>query len=106
MTETEKRRIELLHQTRRTYSEKYTPPAVHPRYQTAYQSIYKNEEMSQGDQRTGSFGVRMVIAALLFGLFVLASKNGMEETKTVVNEIRQEFHGFELDGFIDFPIFH
>ena len=43
MTETEKRRIALLAQTRKTYSDKNSPPAVHPRYKGAYQSIYKNE---------------------------------------------------------------
>ena len=41
MTEAERRRNELLRETRKIYSEKYAPPAIHPRYQNAYQSIYK-----------------------------------------------------------------
>ena len=106
MTETERRRITLLQETRKIYSERYMPPAVHPRYQAAYQSLYKNDEIRQEETHPSSFGVRMVIAILLFCLFTIASKNGMEETKTVANEIKQEFHGFDLDGFIDFQIFH
>lgn len=97
MTETEKRRIELLQQTRRTYSEKYTPPAVHPRYQALYHSLYKNETE---EKATSSFMGRLVIAILLFGVFFLANQKGLEETETVAKEIQQEFH-----GFVDLEIF-
>ena len=97
MTETEKRRIELLQQTRRTYSEKYTPPAVHPRYQAVYRSLYKNEAE---EKTTSSFMARLVIALLLFGAFFLANQKGLEETEIVANEIQQEFH-----GFVDLQIF-
>ena len=48
MTETEKRRSELLAQTRARYSEKYTPPAIHPRYQSTYHSIYQIAEDAVG----------------------------------------------------------
>lgn len=106
MTETEKRRVTLLQETRKIYSEKYNPPAVHPRYQSAYQSIYKSDQIQTEENQPGTFGIRIVIAILLFSLFALASKNGIEETKTVVQEIKQEFHGLDLDGFIDFQIFH
>ena len=44
MTEIEKRRVKLLRDTRKTYSEKYAPPAIHPRYQSTYNSIYGPEE--------------------------------------------------------------
>ena len=99
MTETEKRRIDLLQETRKIYSDKYAPPAVHPRYQTAYHSIYKNDTMSIEENKNSSLGVRTLIAILLFALFIIAGKNGMEETETVMQEIKQ-------DAFVDFQIFH
>ena len=98
MTETEKRRIALLQETRKMYSEKNTPPAIHPRYQSAYQSIYKNDEFSRGEKESGSFVVRTVVAILLFCMFLFASKSGMEETKAVMQEMTR-------DGFVDFQIF-
>lgn len=105
MTETEKRRITLLQETRKTYNEKYTPPAIHPRYQSAYKSIYKNDEFSNVDKAQGTFVARTVVAIILLCLFAIANKNGLEEAKTVTSEIKQEFHGMDLDGFVDFQIF-
>ena len=83
MTETEKRRITLLEQTRETYSAKNTPPAIHPRYIGAYQSIYKTENRS-------TFGIRLILAVLLFGLFVAASYNNVKEVERVSGEIQRE----------------
>ena len=97
MTETEKRRTELLQQTRRIYSERYAPPAVHPRYRAAYQSLYKDEPE---EKQVSSFAVRLVIAIILFGVFFVANQKGLKEAETVANEIQQEF-----DGFVDLPIF-
>lgn len=96
MTELEQRRIDLLKQTRRMYADNSTP-AVHPRYKNAYASIYGMEERDEKKENT--FGVRMIIAILLFCLFVLANQKEMEEAKIVSNLIQQEF-----DGFIDLPI--
>lgn len=66
--ETEKRRRELLSQTRRLYSEYNPAPAVHPRYRNAYNSIYKEK-----DEETppGTFGVRVIICCFLFIGFVM-----------------------------------
>lgn len=97
MTDTEKRRIELLEQTRKTYSDSYAPPAVHPRYGAVYQSLYQKE---REDKKTSSFVMRFVIAILLFGLFFVANKKEMKEAGMVMNEIQQEF-----DGFVDLQIF-
>ena len=97
MTDTEKRRNELLRETRKIYSEKYAPPAVHPRYQTVYKSLYKNETE---EKPNSSFTTRLVIALLLFGVFYLASQKGIAETEVVTNEIQKEFH-----GFVDLEIF-
>lgn len=95
MTELEQRRIELLRQTRKLYSENNIP-AVHPRYKNTYSSLYGREE-SKGSE--SSFGVRMIIAILLFCLFVLANQKDMEEAEIVSNLIQQEY-----SGFIDLPI--
>lgn len=97
MTDTERRRNELLLKTRKIYSEKYAPPAIHPRYQGVYQSLYKTEE---NEKQSSSFLVRLVIAVLLFGAFFAANQKGLEETETVANEIMAEF-----DGFVDLQIF-
>ena len=40
MTESEKRREELLRRARTIYSDKKIPPAVHPRYQSFYTKLY------------------------------------------------------------------
>lgn len=97
MTETERRRAELLEYTRKLYSDRYTPPAVHPRFHTTYQSLYgKNEEM---EEKGGTFSIRMVVAILLFGLFVAASKSDYQ-TEMVVQGIEQE-----LKTFVDLSMF-
>ena len=97
MEQQHKRRVRYKGTHPRTYSEKYTPPAVHPRYQAVYQSLYKNETE---EKATSSFMARLVIAILLFGVFFLANQKGLEETETVANEIQQEFN-----GFVDLEIF-
>lgn len=101
MTEAEKRRLALLEQTRKTYSEKYTPPAVHPRYKGVYQSIYKNENMTKHEKGKNTFGIRLIIAILLFGLFVAASYNGIQGTEKVTAEIQRE-----IAGLVDLSVFH
>ena len=100
MTETEKRRMDLLQQTRKAYSARYSPPAVHPRYQATYQSLYGEDIGDAEDMKKGTFGVRMTIAVLLFCLFAAAKYNGVKETETVANEIQKEYH-----SLVDFPIF-
>ena len=44
MTESEKRREELLRRARTIYSDKKIPPAVHPRYQSFYTKLYDTQE--------------------------------------------------------------
>ena len=95
MTELEQRRIELLRQTRRMYAEN-SIPAVHPRYKNTYSSLYGKEEAKDN---ASSFGLRMIIAILLFCLYILANQKEMEEAETVSNLIQEEY-----GGFIDLPI--
>ena len=95
MTELEQRRIDLLKQTRKLYAENNIP-AVHPRYRNTYSCLYEKKEM-EGKEST--FGIRAIIAILLFCLFVLANQKEMEEAQVVSNLIQQEY-----SGFIDLPM--
>lgn len=95
MTELEQRRIELLRQTRKLYGDNNIP-AVHPRYKNTYSSLYGREEIKDNES---TFGVRTIIAILLFCLFVLANQKEMKEADVVSNLIEQEYL-----GFIDLPI--
>ena len=47
MNEAEKRRRELLEQTRYSYQESGIP-AIHPRYRASYSELYGEEEAEQG----------------------------------------------------------
>lgn len=104
MTDTEKRRIELLQRTRKAYSDKFTPPAVHPRYRAAYQSIYKNENDEEEEGRNSTFFARTVIAVMLFGLFLLANYSEAD-TSVVVGKIQEGFSVQEFSSLVDFPFF-
>ncbi len=95
MTETEKRRSELLAQTRARYSDRYTPPAVHPRYQNAYKSLYSDTS------KTGTFGIRVFVAAVLFCLYALAHHQNMQEADMVSQEIVRDY-----TSFVDFTFLH
>lgn len=68
MNDSEKRRKELLEQTRERYSDYRTPPAVHPRYGSAYSQIYGSDEPSA----SGTLGIRAFFCFLLFTVFVAA----------------------------------
>lgn len=96
MTETEKRRAKLLEHTRKIYSDRYTPPAVHPRFHSTYQSLYQQD--TKQDEEGGTFGIRMIMAILLFCLFIAASRSDFQ-TEMVVQGIEQEFQ-----SFVDLPI--
>ena len=64
MNEIEKRRLDLLVRTKKIYNEKYAPPAIHPRYQSAFRFLYgtETEEKRWGVE---SFLVRFLIALLI-----------------------------------------
>ncbi len=87
MNDSEKRRRQLLEQTRELYSERRTVPAVHPRYKAAYQQIYEDERT----ETPGTFGIRLFLCLLLFAGFVSMDKNGSEvwqvDSSRIVNEI-------------------
>jgi len=96
MNEVEKRRLKLLQETRKNYSDNYTPPAVHPRFQGTYHSIYGRDE-SEYEANRGSFVIRCVIAVLLFALFFIMDyrneKIGTMDSQFVVNEVQKDLLG-------------
>lgn len=71
MNQSEKRRRELLNQTRRQYTDWRTPPAVHPRYGTFYNELYDTDE-----EPSGTLGLRILVCLILFALFVVMDYRG------------------------------
>ncbi len=65
-SDSEKRRRELLEQTRQRYSDRFSPPAVHPRYSGSYNRLYGEE----GEVSDNTFGARVFLCLLLFAAFV------------------------------------
>lgn len=65
MNQSQKRREDLLHQTRILYSDNHSIPAVHPRYGNAYSELYDESVKKQG-----TLGIRVIICILLFAVFL------------------------------------
>lgn len=92
MTEVEKRRIMLLQEVRKNHSDRYAPPAIHPRYHSVYHALYQEgeEEASIGKS---TFLLRLIIAGLLFA-FVFVMDYHKEEvlhinSQVIVQEIQK-----------------
>ena len=96
MTEVEKRRLKLLQDTRKTYSMHHSPPAIHPRYQSAYLSLYGTEE-EEASKAGSSFLVRSMIAIFIFVLFYAMNfsneKIGTVSSEYIVSEIQKDLLG-------------
>lgn len=96
MNDVEKRRLQLLQETRKNYSDKYSPPAVHPRFQSTYDSLYRDRQNKQTEEH-GTFLVRAVIAVLLFALFFLMDysneKIGAVDSQVVISEVQRNLLG-------------
>ncbi len=90
MNDSEKRRRQLLEQTRDLYSERRTAPAVHPKYKAAYQQIYEDGQSNPA----GTFGIRLFLCLVLFAAFVSMDKNGREvwqvDSSRIMNEITSD----------------
>lgn len=71
MNEIEKQRQELLNRTRTIYNEKKQPPAIHPRYQGMYHSLYEKRE-------TSTFVLRLTIAITIFLIFFAANNQNVD----------------------------
>ena len=83
----EKRRRQLLDETRYLYSDRRTPPAVHPRYGAAYHKLYGTEETGA----VSTFGIRVFLCFMLFAAYVAMDNNGIEvrqvDSSRIVEEI-------------------
>ncbi len=91
MNDVEKRRLKLLQETRKNYSDKYSPPAIHPRFHSTYNSIYKEQTEETAVHNT--FFARLVIAALLFALFFVMDsreeKFGTVDSQVIISEVQK-----------------
>lgn len=93
MTDVEKRRMQLLQEVRRNYSDKNAPPAIHPRYQSVYHSLY-NDEIEEDDRPRSTFFLRFLIAAFLFAMVFLLDyreeKIANVSSQTIISEVQRD----------------
>lgn len=86
MNDVEKRRVTLLQEARKDY------PAVHPRFQATYDSIY-GEHTEEETEFHSSFLLRTLIAVLLFALFFVMDyrkeKVGTVDSQSVIQEVQK-----------------
>lgn len=96
MTDIEKRRSNLLAQTRTMYSEKNHPPAIHPRYKSAYLSLYDEGEYNHV-ATSGTFLLRIILAFLVFVLFFVMDyrkeKIGTIDSQMIIEEVQKDLLG-------------
>ena len=86
MNDSEKRRRQLLEETRSLYSDRNSPPAVHPRYKFAYERLYGSED----EMAPGTFGLRLFLCFMLFAAFVAMDNNGITVKSVSSDRIVQE----------------
>lgn len=88
MNSTEKRRKQLLEQTRNMYSDKRNIPVIHPRYGSTYGYLYGREE---GEERPETLGIRFILCLMLFAAFISMDKQEREvfhmDSGKIVEEI-------------------
>ena len=93
MTEVEKRRLKLLQDVRKNYNDKNSPPAIHPRYNSAYHSLYHNEFDDESSPHS-TFVLRLIIAAILFVLVCVIDFYKEEianvNSQTIISEIKND----------------
>ncbi len=96
MTEVEKRRLKLIQDVRKNYNDKDSPPAIHPRYRTAYHSLYKEEANEESGSKS-SFMFRLFLAALLFACFIFMDYSKEKivnvSSQTIINEVQKNLFG-------------
>lgn len=93
MNNSEQRRKELLEQMRKSYDERREPPAVHPRYQSAYSQLYNNQEETK--HASGTFLPRLFLSFLLFAAFVIMDRQDYEvlhvDSAQIIREVGTDF---------------
>ncbi len=100
METSEKRRKKLLEQTRALYSDKGKIPAVHPRYSTAYHSLYQQEEAAVAK---GTFGVRLLLCCFLFTFFVSLDRQEQKVMDVGSDQIQKIISQDTSTDFLRFP---
>ena len=93
MNEIEKRRHDLLMQTRNLYNEKFTPPAIHPRFRMIYRSLYEKDEKKK--QKSSWLRVMLVLffIAVIYVLYQQEFSIGSINYETVVETIKNKLFG-------------
>ena len=98
--DSESRRRELLLQTRKRSGNSFSLPAVHPRYQAAYRSLYQSEDESHPSEKEGSFFLRLVLSIFLFLCFIYLEQNGSDSipvtSSAIVSYIQSTASGSEI----------
>ena len=91
MNDAERRRRELLEQTRSLYSDRKETPVVHPRYGSTYRYLYGREgnELTE-DTKGGTFGIRLFLCVLIFAAFLTMDKQKQEVFHMDSNEIADQ----------------
>lgn len=101
MTDTEKRRLELLTQTRKLYHDTGKVPAVHPRYGNAYRTLYENNNFNENSNKnkSSSINLRLFLALLIFVLYAGANYQGITiggiDSSEIVEVISQDIQMLE-----------
>lgn len=100
MNDSERRRRELLRQTRKLYEERGTIPAVHPRYGRIYHDLYREHTDENRELSGGSFYLRLVIGILCFVCFVYMDQSSDEAVHAGSSAIVEQI-GNDLDEEAD-----
>ncbi len=91
MSETEQHRRQLLHQVKGSgqFSGRNIP-AIHPRYTSAYHSIYESGNITE----KGTFQLRCIVAILCFVAFVWMKQEDVQvasvNSSRIVNQIEKQ----------------
>ena len=93
MNEIEKRRHNLLAQTRNLYHDKFAPPAIHPRFQTTYRSLYGKDETKK--QKYSWLRVILSLVLMLFIYVIYQQKIviGKINYETIIKIIKEDLFG-------------
>lgn len=83
----ERRRRELLEQTKHLMYQEHELPAIHPRYKVSYEDLYGGSEPME----KGTFGIRAFICMICFAVFVFMQKESKSifhvNSATVIQEV-------------------
>ena len=76
MTESERRRIKLLKDTRERYRDNGEVPAIHPRYRNTYRSLYEAPTEDTEENTFRTLGFRTILCVIAFIIFAVMDREG------------------------------